>query len=75
MEDFDKIVAFVYRDKLFSCISNYAYSQFQRIMGSIANKGGGAGAGAVSGVVGGSNDMIKVARKWILLEERVREQI
>ena len=26
-DDFEQIVPFVYRDKLFSCISNYAYGQ------------------------------------------------
>ena len=25
-DDFDRIVRFVYRDKLFSCLSNYAYA-------------------------------------------------
>jgi hypothetical protein len=24
-DDFDQIVPFIYRDKLFSCVSNYAY--------------------------------------------------
>ena len=26
-DDFEQIVPFVYRDKLFSCVSNYAYGQ------------------------------------------------
>ena len=32
-EDFDKIVQFVYRDKLFSCLSNFAYAQSQKALG------------------------------------------
>ena len=63
---------FVYRDKLFSCVSNYAYGQSQRAMGSLPNKTVAA-APIVSG--GGSADLIKIARKWLQLEDRVREQI
>ena len=32
-EDFDRIVQFVYRDKLFSCLSNYSYAQSQKALG------------------------------------------
>jgi len=51
----------VYRDKLFSCLSNFAYSQSQKALG--------VGQGQV-----GNIDQ-KVARKWLQLEDRARQQI
>ena len=42
-------------------------------MGSLPNITVTGGAPIISG--GGSADLIKIARKWLLLEERVREQI
>ena len=72
-DDFDQIVPFVYRDKLFSCISNYAYGQSQRAMSSLPKKSHHQGTSIIGG--GGSADLIKIARKWLQLEDRVREQI
>jgi len=42
-------------------------------MGSLPNKSVAGGAPIVSG--GGSADLIKIARKWLQLEDRTREQI
>ena len=61
-EDFDKIVQFVYRDKLFSCLSNFAYAQSQKVLGFSVGK---------SGSVVSSGDS-KIARKWLQLEDRAR---
>ena len=73
-DDFEQIVPFVYRDKLFSCVSNYAYGQSQRAISSLPHKMITVGANPiVQG--GGSADLIKIARKWVGLEDRVREQV
>ena len=42
-------------------------------MGSLPNKTVAVGAPIVSG--GGSADLIKIARKWLQLEDSTREQI
>lgn len=73
LEEFDKIVRFVFRDRLFTCVSNFAYAQYQRITSALSNKRGAqVSAGVMSGV-GGSHDLLNIGRKWQSLEERVRE--
>lgn len=66
-----KIVKFIFRDKLYSCISNFAYEQSRRLSdrSGLGAKSGGRSLGKQA------DDMTRQAREWLALEDLAREQI